>query len=46
MRNRRRDQHDPQKANEGKGAANGVVSRLYRLRRVKQQATIAYIEKY
>ena len=40
------EETDPQKADEGKGVANGVVSRLYRLRRVKQQATIAYIEKY
>ena len=46
MRNRRRDEYDPQKADEEKGVANGVVSRLFRVRRVKQQATIAYLEKY
>jgi hypothetical protein len=38
------EEADPQKADEGKGVANGVVSRLYRLRLVKQQATIAHLE--
>ena len=44
--NSRRDNRDPHIGDEEKEVANGVVSRLYRLRRVKQQATIAYIEKY